>query len=502
MSKTTAIEPTTARRAGDPLPNRPGRASATILLLTPLLWACGDTVRIVECPPGTRPEGSECLPIVEDDTAPTPDTVTPDTVTPDTVPDTTPVDSLTPADSSDTSDSSDVVTARPTGSPCTLNADCEGGTCLDWTGGYCTTLDCATAGCGAGETCLALLGNTLCVKNCDAGACSSPDQRCKPMPAGPESALVPVCIAVDLDAEDGGSACTDPTDCQGAATCLPSFPGGYCASLGCPDTACTAGTTCVRVDGTPSCLKTCSSSAECDSQPGAERRCGVLAGLSGGPVDVCISGVEGKALGASCGSDFECSSGTCQILGEGRCSQTNAPCFTVSVATDCNGAEFCQVNNNNRVGICSQPCSAGRSCAGAAHCITESRDTNSAWCRPTCQSVTDTGCNSAAGLSCAFGIPISDSGQGRYACTLSRTGTPLASCIGDAQCAGAACIKPASGPGYCAPACGADEACPFGGACVTGETSRCMRACFSGADCDSGFACELPAGGARDVCQP
>jgi hypothetical protein len=469
-----------------------------LVALTLALVACGDTVTIVECPPGTRPEGSECLPLDEPDTTlpdSTPDTDLPDSGLPDTSTDTS-----TDTVPSDTTSEVEVSTTRPTGSPCSRNADCQGGTCLDWTGGYCTLLDCDTAGCPTGETCLPLLGNSICVKDCPAGTCGSPDQQCKPLPTG--SGLAPVCIAIDVGAGSTGQTCRDPTDCAGQAACLAAFPGGYCASLGCPDTACGAGSTCVRVDGVPSCLATCSTSADCDSEPGGERRCGVLSGVNNTPVDVCISGAEGKALGATCRTDFECGSGTCQVLGEGRCSQTQAPCFTSSVATDCNGAEFCQVTAESRVGICSQPCNAGRGCSGAAHCVTESKDPNQAWCRPSCSGSTDTSCNTVAGLTCAFGIPVSDSGQGRYACALSRAATPRATCNGDAQCPGGTCIKPSNSNGYCAPACGADDFCPFGGSCVTTASQRCMRACFSNTDCPSNFACGFTTGSPRDVCVP
>lgn len=474
-----------------------------MLAWTLALVACGDTVRFIECPPGTRPEGSECLPLDEPDTTPADtapiDILEPDDASPDLA-DAAP-DSAPPLDAPDLSEPVDTAPSpRPTGSPCTRNADCEGGTCLDWTGGYCTRLDCETAGCGGDEVCLPLLGNTLCVKGCSQSPCAGPDQACKAVltPSGP----TPVCIAVDIGASPAGGPCADPTDCAGEATCLLAFPGGYCASLGCPERPCGSGTTCVRVDGVPSCLKTCASTADCGGSPGAERRCGVLAGVGGALVDVCISGVEGKALGESCRTDFECSSGTCQILGEGRCSQTRLPCFPSSVATDCNGAEFCQVTSDSRVGLCSQPCNAGRACSGAAHCVTESRDPNAAWCRPACSGVGDTSCNGVGGLSCAFGIPISESGQGRYACAAVRPGTPRVTCSGDAQCPGATCYKPSSGDGYCAPACGADDHCPFGGTCVSGSSDRCLRACFSTQDCPSSWTCGFAAGSARDVCVP
>jgi len=473
-----------------------------------VLFGCGDTVTIIECPPGTIPSGSQCL-------APDPDSVTPDTGEPETIePDATP-DTSMPTDTGDTgtpfdtgSDTSadtaapDTAGPRATGSMCVKNADCVGGTCLDWTGGYCTQLDCDTGtACGADEKCLAFAGNHLCVEACVSDAdCRTPDQACKTIIDG--AGTVRVCMGVDSGARATGAACGDATDCAGNATCLAAFPGGYCAALGCDVTACPAGASCVKVDGRASCLLRCSGDGDCGGEVGAERRCGVLQGTSGSPVDVCISGIEGKALGDSCRSDFECTTGSCQILGEGRCSQTGWPCFPASAATDCNGAEFCQVTPESRVGLCSQPCAlGGRTCPGAAHCLVEGDDPREAWCRPTCSGPTDASCNSAAGLTCAFGIPVSDSGQGRYACTRSSAGNTLTTCTGDATCAGGACLLDGNA-GYCAATCGDDSHCAFAGACVFGATDRCYRVCLSSQDCPSGYRCEATGGASRDVCVP
>ncbi len=473
------------------------------------LWlvsvACGDTVTIIECPPGTMPQGSECVAL---------DTVAPETGEPDVAGDSeAPPEIYVPIETRDsevdppetTVDTSPTETEteapRATGAACTKNADCAGGTCLDWTGGYCTRLDCDTGGCEDGDTCLDLANNALCVAGCTSDAdCRAPDQRCKRLVSG--GALVQVCIGVDGDAGGTGAGCADATGCAGEAACLTAFPGGYCAALGCDVAGCPADAACVKVDGRPSCLLRCAGDGECGGQPGAERRCGVLQATSGSPVDVCISGVEGKALGQSCRSDFECTSGTCQILGEGRCSQTGWPCFPESVDDDCNGAEFCQVTADSRVGLCSQPCAlGGRTCPGAAHCVAEGGTARDAWCRPACDGPNDTRCNAAAGLTCAFGIPISDSGQGRYACARTGADSALTSCTGDASCAGASCLLSGQS-GYCTAACGDDSHCAFGGACVFGETDRCQRACLSTQDCPAGFSCRAVTGGSREVCAP
>jgi hypothetical protein len=453
--------------------------------------ACGDKVTYVECPLGTRPEGSLCVPLDAgpDASSPTQDTTPPsdDSVTP---PDTSAPDASAP----------DTAQARGTGATCARNADCLGGTCLDWTGGYCTQLDCDTSGCGQGEVCLPFSGNHICTRECAVDAdCGSPDQACKRLPVG--DALVAVCVGVDTDAGGTSSPCSDPTDCRGGAACLPSFPGGYCAVLGCPEARCALDSACVRVDGVPSCLLACSGDAQCGGSEGAERRCGTLQSIANEPVGVCISGVEGKGLGESCRSDFECSTGTCQVLGEGRCSQTGRPCSRPTAQVDCNTAEFCQVQADSRVGVCSQPCGVGAlGCPGAAHCVAEGQDGDGAWCRPACTGPSDATCNGAVGLACTFGIPISDSGQGRYACALARPGTPRAACTGDANCGGTCLLDGAAG--YCTPGCGDDAYCPFGGSCVFGAPDACLRVCFSSADCPAGFTCGSPPGAVRPVCIP
>lgn len=466
---------------------------------------CGGKVTYITCPEGTRPEGSECIPNVAPDTSvaeDTTETATDASLVEDTA--TTAPDTSVVEDATTTAPDADAAAPRATGEPCQRNLDCVGGTCLDWPGGYCTTLDCDEAGCaGADDVCAGLVaGNMLCVAGCASdGDCHAPDQACKRIKV--EGVVEGVCVGVQADAAAIGAGCTDPTGCAGPATCLSAFPGGYCAALGCPATACPSGSSCVRVDGQPSCLRACQGDDDCDSAVGAERKCGVLQGVTGAPVNVCVSGIAGKAMGASCLSDFECESGSCQILGEGRCSQTQRPCFPERADQDCNGAESCIVNGQNRVGLCSQPCRpGGTACPGASYCVAETDNPNDGWCRPACASSDDTSCNAAAGLRCAFGIPITDGAQGRYVCARARTGV-LTSCTGAASCGAHACILDGNS-GYCSEPCGDDGYCPFAGSCVVGTASgdRCQRACFTSDDCPSGFQCSLTTGATRSVCVP
>ncbi len=475
-------------------------------VLSLVLVACGDSVTIIECPPGTTPVGSQCIDneVNPADTEP-PEAETseqPEVYDPDApFPDSDPVPETSVEIEATIDVQPEVEQPRATGAACTKNADCAGGTCLDWSGGYCTRLDCDTNPCAVDETCLPFSGNHLCVAACESDAdCRAPDQACKTVVDG--AGTKRVCIGIDNEAGDTGDACGDATECKGDATCLSAFPGGYCAQLGCGPGTCPAGAACVRVDGRPSCLRTCRADGDCGSEPGAERRCGVLQSTSQSPVDVCISGIAGKALGDSCRSDFECTSGACQILGEGRCSQTGWPCFTASVAEDCNGAEFCQVTPESRVGLCSQPCAlGGRVCPGASHCLAEGDDPRVAWCRPSCSGTGDVSCNADAGLVCAYGIPVSDSGQGRYACTRTSSGNTFTTCNGDAACGGGMCLLDGNS-GYCSATCGDDSHCAFGGACVSGGSERCYRTCLSQQDCPSGYRCEGAVGASRDVCVP
>ncbi len=474
-----------------------------VLVTMSLIWGCGGDVVYLECPLGTRPEGSRCVPLASPDTAgPGPDVAAPtEGDTGATAPDAAP-DVLAPGP--ETAGGVDAASGGlPAGSPCALNAVCAGGTCLDWPTGYCARIDCATRWCEAAELCVDLAaGNSACLARCDGDAdCRTPHQACKKL-LQDDGTLAGVCVGIQPDAVGPGAACADPARCLGQATCLAAFPGGYCAELGCTAGSCEDGTDCVFVNGTPACLRFCARDRDCGSVPGAERACGVLTGVGGGPSQVCISGISGRALGARCLSDFECTSGVCQILGEGRCNGSQVPCSPANEAEACGVGDYCRVTSDSRVGLCSRPCSAGVPCLGASFCVAEGARPRDTWCRPACGDGVAV-CAADSGLACHLGLPLGDGGQGRYACSASVLGGPFVSCVGDATCGGGRCVKPASGAGYCAGPCGDDDHCGFGGACVrVSGDARCWRMCQSDSECPSGFRCDVHGDGARTVCVP
>ncbi|MCA9516894.1 MAG: hypothetical protein KC635_18255 [Myxococcales bacterium] len=477
-----------------------------------VLGGCGDSVTFVDCPLGTTPQGAECVPIAEGDTGIATDTAqeadvrdtigseTTDTVTNDTVI----ADAAAPDADVAADTNGDTAAPGPVGAACEKNADCAGGTCLDWTGGYCTALGCTAGSCPSGSGCRPFAGNAVCLADCASdGDCRAGAQACKGLLV--DGAVAKSCVGVDAGAASIGSACGDATDCAGGAACLSAFPGGYCAILGCTAGSCPGGSACVRVDGVPSCLRTCAGDGDCGGAPGAERRCGVLDGFGGvGPVDVCISGAAEKPLGASCRTDFECEDGTCEVLGEGRCSQTGAPCNPETVAADCNGAEFCHVTAESRVGVCARPCVVGGlPCAGESFCLAETGDPNRGVCRPACATAGAV-CNAEADLVCHFGIPIDGGGQGRYVCGRVRARDLGAACTQGAQCRSGACLSASGGAGgYCTVACGDDDYCPYLGSCVVSGADRdCLEVCFAPTDCPAGFGCQLATGASRSVCVP
>ena len=257
------------------------------------------------------------------------------------------------------------------GQPCGKSDDCDGGTCLDWPQGYCTSLDCDDQEpCPDGGLCVPLIGgNRVCLLGCATDAdCVSTAQACKPLVQEPDNAVLMACYGVKEDASGPSGVCSGHTDCAGAASCLLTMPGGYCAVQGCEPGSCADGTVCIEYGGVPTCLKECAVDEDCGGSPGAERRCGVLKSLAGNLSGACISGASGAAVGEQCLNDFECASGTCDLLGEGQCSQTGAPCFENTSDVDCEPTEFCLVNGENGVGSCTQPCSLSAACPGTGLC--------------------------------------------------------------------------------------------------------------------------------------
>jgi hypothetical protein len=508
---------------------------SALWLLMGLACACGDVVMIVECPLGTMPEGSTCVPWSSDGSSTEPDAAiepSPDVSEP-------PVDTPTfpmadvpvtdaPSDVSpplDGQQTLDVPDAGPVGGglgdPCVKNDDCDGGTCLDWPQGYCTSLDCDDqAPCEDGGACVPLMGgNRVCLLECqDDSTCNGPHQACKTLSQGQSASFLSTCHGIEEDASGVGGTCDEHTHCLGAASCLSTMPGGYCAVQGCGPGTCDAGSVCISYGGIATCLKECAVDEDCEGQPGSERRCGVLKALSGNLAGACISGASGAAVGEQCLNDFECASGTCDLLGEGQCSQTGAPCFESSGDVDCEPTEFCLVNGENGVGSCTQPCSLTAACPGAGLCEGQPGAAQG-WCRAPCGGVgQDEVCRPETGFSCTFGFPIGEtSGQGRYLCMRPREGAIGSLCYEDVECESGVCDKPPAvdggedpggdpseglTAGLCTTACGDSLYCPFPTLCVASlPQGSCKLACLSVVDCPTELACASQPGGLSGICE-
>lgn len=494
-------------------------ASATFLV------ACPDTITIIECGPGQQPsaDGASCVPYgsVPDAEAPDPggegDALVfpefptqadpgpesgpepdPGGISDDGAPDPGPPSDEGPPGDEGTPDA--VVQPGGVGAPCVINSDCEGGTCLDWPDGYCTQLECDQTGCPAGSVCASLPGgNFACLKACaDASECTPGVQGCKIL--DPEAGQG-TCHGVEGLAEGVGGLCESAADCLGAAVCMSIMPGGYCGVTPCTGDSCPVGSSCVKFDGTPICMRDCEDDFECGGIEGAERKCEGLKDVDKAPVDVCVSAAAGKGVGELCVSGFECTSQFCQILGDGRCSQSDTPCFTDG---DCPSVEFCTITSSSKVGICTSECSVSQPCPGASFCVGQPGGLNTGFCRPPCTGVGDTSCDSDNGFACVFGYALGDSsGQGRYLCQLQVLGTLGQTCEGGADCDSGLCAPEGVSPAVCADYCQANQYCPFPGSCVASPDgpATCYKSCFSPLDCPGGLSCVQPAGSIRKVCQ-
>ncbi len=501
--------------------------SLTLASLAMGVWAgsaaCGDKITIIECPPGTLAQGSECIPLGPDpgpapvdakadgvpkDVAPLPDfpTVSPDPgVGPDLpAPDQGPAPEVV----GETVVGQDVVDAAggpaQVGSPCALDQDCpSGGKCLNWPKGYCSQLDCEVGGCPEGSVCAPLGGgNTGCLARCETDAdCPGEARACKPQDVVDGTRQL-VCYAVEEDAGPVGATCGDSVQCQGASVCLDTMPGGYCAVLDCAVGTCPMGSSCVKFDGGWVCLDACATSEQCDGGPGAERQCAKLKGPDGALMSVCVSGATGKSVGEACQSGFECTSGYCEILGDGRCSQTNTPCFSEA---DCTAVEFCSPSAFGKIGVCSGACGVGVPCPGASVCVGGVGEATGS-CRPVCDGPGDAvHCAADQGLTCAFGYPLgSTTGQGQYACYHAGEGAPGSACDETTVCGGGGvCASGGAGEGLCEAPCGADLYCPFPTTCFADASGvkSCSKACQSVGDCAAGLTCAAPLVGTRSACR-
>jgi len=129
-------------------------------------------------------------------------------------------------------------TMRATGSECSVNTQCAGGTCIDredFVGGYCTSVNCDPGACGdiGGGECLTWEGIVVCADEC------SDDDPCREgyscNPVGARSYCLPDGEIDPPTGQPDGESCTGDEDCA-SGSCIEEDQGwvdGYCTTVGC-----------------------------------------------------------------------------------------------------------------------------------------------------------------------------------------------------------------------------------------------------------------------------
>ena len=472
---------------------------ATLFLV---LSACGDRIILLECPLGSMPQGSTCVPYQR-----TPDVPAPPSV--EGLAEFAIAEDIFGA--ADTPTSQEVIdgtqdTAPPpetsVGSPCLKGSDCgEDWACLNWPDGYCSVLDCGETFCPQHSTCVVVGGgNEACLKECSNDAdCPNPSsQACKTIAAPLTGEEDSVCYGIETDAGSVGAGCQEPSDCLGAAICEALTINGYCTIPSCEMAGCPDGSECARLEGKYYCLRQCEDPSDCAPSQAKAQECLTLKDADKKPVDVCAPAPGEKAIGDACVSNVECSSADCEILGEGRCSQTDTPC---DVEADCQGAEFCNTGPQTKVGYCSGECELNKPCPGAGFCATTPALAVGR-CRSACLGPNDLEtCAENDGFGCAYGFPLGEA-SGHYLCHLWAEGDVGAPCATDVECPTGSCSG--APEGVCVIPCGPDFACPFPATCVSGADGSpwCRPACLSANDCMAGESCKSDVGGQKKGCAP
>lgn len=392
------------------------------------------------------------------------------------------------------------------GRPCKKDDDCAGdvadAVCLDWIQGYCSVTGCAPGEktCPEGSVCMAMTAaTTACAATCesDADCRASEGYACKSVDDA-EGNAVRACWQVVLE-HGPGDPCGGAKDCAGAADCLTNFDDGYCAVRHCgEDWPCPDGTRCVKLNGVPTCMKSCSVDEDCKAGE-ALRACMPLTSAdTGEKVKVCGSGTEGTPLGSICRNDSECTSFECFLAYTGKCSLSKSiPCKAVK---DCPAGEVCIPSPDDTFGYCTKSCVQTCAFPNVGFCI-GGEEKGTGQCLPPCGYAGDPACSPKAGLACVFGDPIGETG--RYSCARVAPGALGAPCTSGTECKSGQCLSVEGKGGYCTGPCGFMAYCPFPTRCQTaGGQNLCLLRCASSGDCPEGLACHVPEGSTLDVCYP
>ena len=178
----------------------------------------------------------------------------------------------------------DATNARPqgvVGAGCTGDLQCDGeeAVCLtNWSGGYCSRLDCTSDSECLGEgACVTLDPESTEMRKACLATCSS-DGDCRSGYACETRDSAEVCVESDTsgpvnpDGADDGESCVANINCKGG-TCIReregaegevAYPGGYCTTRDCDsDADCNGDALCISRERNTTCFATCSSDGDC-----------------------------------------------------------------------------------------------------------------------------------------------------------------------------------------------------------------------------------------------
>ena len=296
-----------------------------------------------------------------------------------------------------------------------------------------------------------------------------------------------------------GAACSESGECPSGGFCLPErfgFPGGYCGAFGCDadaNTGCPDGGECFPSRGGGICLAGCATDADC---PREGYDCQDSVQFPGRLT--CQASFDPDNLGQICSAGRgDCTGGAC--FSESDTGFPDSYCVQVGCdpeATDpgCGGDGVCVLAADGMTGLCLDGCAADSDCRAGYDCRpSDSSDPTSATaCMPGCDDASVCGndgfeCNPGTGL-CTEPFPEA------------RRGEP---CASGEDCPGGRCLAEddegwpsgtCSFPGCRLSGTGPEASCPSGGVCVDDKAGDpalgvCVDGCTVTTDCRPGYAC-------------
>ncbi|AKF06837.1 matrixin family metalloprotease [Sandaracinus amylolyticus] len=332
-------------------------------------------------------------------------------------------------------------------SPCSSQADCTNGACLQYPGGagaFCGRACTSSAQCGS-DTCVNVGGSGQCVRlsggqpsctststGCTSDSQCSSTQRC--------NTTTRMCEPRPTTGGPIGADCSAGTDCQS----------GLCFAGRC--------------------------SQSCDwlnpaSCPGGWYCSGEATGSCGGGGGVCVQGTAGtRAIGESCSAATECASLYCA---SGRCS---TPC-TPGGASGCTDGFSCQLGSVPGCGSCQRSGALGDPCEVEVDCTSRlcAVVDGDAFCTERC----------GEGAPCPTGFSCLAAGD--TSVCVPDSGGLGSECDTNADCLGGICAVEDDDT-YCTRICNLGAPCPDGFSCVATDdpsVSICRPPASGGCGCSA-----------------